>query len=110
MPEYDFAATMQEEVEQLRRELAAPEVRPALTEMARRFETSEEEALAALWRASKRHGETLAVFAGELKAQFEREAAEGADEATEGADDATEGADAATAPKDAEGAGSSGRA
>jgi hypothetical protein len=77
MPEYDFAATVREEVEQLRRELASPEVRPALDEMARRFGTSEEEALAALWRASKRHGETLLAFAGELRAQFEREAAEG---------------------------------
>ena len=89
MPEYDFAATMRQEVEQLRRELAAPEVRPALTEMARRFGTSGEETLAALWRASKRHGETLAVFAGELKAQFEREAAEGA----EGEEGATQGTD-----------------
>jgi hypothetical protein len=77
MPEYDFAATMRQEVEQLRRELASEDVRPALTELARRFGASEEEALAALWRASKRHGETLAVFAGELKAQFEREAAAG---------------------------------
>jgi hypothetical protein len=105
MPEYDFAATMQEEVEQLRRELAAPEVRPALTEMARRFGTSEEEALAALWRASKRHGETLAVFSGELKAQFEREAAAGADEAAAGTDDATAGGAAAS-----KGAGGSGGA
>ena len=59
MPEYDFAATMREEVEQLRREIGAPDLRPALSEMAQRFQVSEEEALAALWRASKRHGETL---------------------------------------------------
>jgi hypothetical protein len=77
MPEYDFAATVREEVEQLRRELADPDVPPALREMAQRFGTSEPEALAALWRASKRHGETLAVFAGELRAQFEREHAAG---------------------------------
>jgi Flp pilus assembly protein TadB len=76
MPEYDFAATMREEVEQLRREIGAPDVRPALNEMAQRFQVSEDEALAALWRASKRHGETLSVFIGELRAQFEREAAQ----------------------------------
>ena len=85
MPEYDFAATMRQEVEQLRRELAGEDVRPALGEIARRFGASEEEALAALWRASKRHGETIAVFIGELKAQFEREAAEGLPAAPAGA-------------------------
>jgi len=78
MPEYDFAATMREEVEQLRREMGAPDLRPALSEMAQRFQVTEEEALAALWRASKRHGETLSVFVGELRAQFEREAAQAA--------------------------------
>jgi Flp pilus assembly protein TadB len=78
MPEYDFAATMREEVEQLRRETGAPDLRPALSEMAQRFQVTEEEALAALWRASKRHGETLSVFIGELRAQFEREAAQAA--------------------------------
>jgi hypothetical protein len=77
MAEYDFAATVREEVEQLRRELTVEDLRPALSEMAGRFGVSEAEALAALWRASKRHGETLLVFAGELKAQFEREAAAG---------------------------------
>jgi hypothetical protein len=76
MPDYDFAATMREEVEQLRRETSAPELRPALAEMAQHFQVSEEEALAALWRASKRHGETIAVFIGELRTQFEREAAQ----------------------------------
>jgi hypothetical protein len=81
MPEYDFAATVREEVEQLRRELAAPEVGPALQEMGQHFGISREEALAALWRASKRHGETLAVFAGELRAQFEREQAAGGPDA-----------------------------
>ncbi|HEX2515998.1 MAG TPA: hypothetical protein VH257_14925 [Chloroflexota bacterium] len=78
MPEYDFAATMREEVEQLRREIGAPDLRAGLSEMAQRFQVSEEEALAALWRASKRHGETLSVFVGELRGQFEREAAQAA--------------------------------
>ena len=78
MPEYDFAATMREEVEQLRREIGAPDLRAGLSEMAQRFQVSEEEALAALWRASKRHGETLSVFVGELRGQFEREAAQSA--------------------------------
>lgn len=89
MPEYDFAATMREEVEQLRRELVSPDVRPAVAELARRFGTSDDEALAALWRASKRHGETLAVFASELRGQLERESAAtasgGTDVAPEGA-------------------------
>lgn len=76
MPDYDFAATVREEVQQLRRELAAPEVATAVQAMAQRFGVSEAEALAVLWRASKRHGEALAVFASELQGQFEREAAE----------------------------------
>jgi Flp pilus assembly protein TadB len=77
MPEYDFAATVKEEVAQLERELAAADVLPALPEMAQRFGVSEGAILAALWRACKRHGETLSVFLGELRAQFAREAAEG---------------------------------
>ena len=44
-------------------------------EVARRTGASEGEALASLWRTSKRHGETLTVFAGELREQFARETA-----------------------------------
>jgi hypothetical protein len=76
MPIYDFVATVQEEVRQLRRELVDPEVRPALRDVAQRLGITEEEALAVVWRASKRHGETIGVFAGELQAQYAREAAE----------------------------------
>ncbi|MGH2350869.1 MAG: hypothetical protein ACRDI2_05785 [Chloroflexota bacterium] len=75
MPEYDFATTVREELEQLTKELATPNTGEAIREMAQRFGASEPEMLAALWRASKRHGETLLVFAGELRAQFERETA-----------------------------------
>lgn len=75
MPDYDFAATVREEVAQLRRELALPTTMSAVQALAQRFGVTEGEALAVLWRASKRHGETLTVFAGELQGQFEREAA-----------------------------------
>jgi hypothetical protein len=109
MPEYDFAATMREEVEQLRREIGAPDLRAGLSEMAQRFQVSEEEALAALWRASKRHGETLSVFVGELRGQFEREAAQAAGAAgaagAPGAAGVTDTASAETAAGAAGGAG-----
>ncbi|HEX2033932.1 MAG TPA: hypothetical protein VHS99_07090 [Chloroflexota bacterium] len=75
MPEYNFAATVQEEIAQLSRELGAEEVRQAIHEMAQRFGTADDVILAALWRASKRHGETLTVFVDELRGQFERETA-----------------------------------
>ena len=74
MPEYDFATGVREELEQLRKELAAPGTAEAVRALAQRFNAGEHEMLAALWRASKRHGETLTVFAGELNAQFQREA------------------------------------
>jgi hypothetical protein len=79
MPEYDFAASVREELEQLRKELAAPGLDDALAELGPRFAADERELLPALWRASKRHGETLTVFAGELKQQFAREAARAED-------------------------------
>jgi hypothetical protein len=105
MPEYDFAATMREEVEQLRREIGAPDLRAGLSEMAQRFQVSEEEALAALWRASKRHGETLSVFVGELRGQFEREAAQASGAAgTADASGAAGVSDSASAEKAAAGA------
>jgi hypothetical protein len=75
MPEYDFAASVREELDQLRKELTAPGLGDALTELGPRFAADERELLPALWRASKRHGETLTVFAGELRQQFAREAA-----------------------------------
>jgi len=78
MPEYDFFRTVREELNQLQKELAAPGVRDLITSIAARLGVSHEEALAALWRASKRHGETLAVFGTELHSQFERETARAA--------------------------------
>jgi hypothetical protein len=75
MPEYDFAASVREELDQLGRELAAPAIQDGLAEMGRRFGVGERELLPALWRASKRHGETLTTFIDELRNQFAREAA-----------------------------------
>jgi molybdopterin converting factor small subunit len=75
MPEYDFFATVRNELQALRQELAAAGVREMIAEVAQRLGASEEETLAAMWRASKRHGETMAVFSQELRNQFAREAA-----------------------------------
>ena len=75
MPEYDFFGTLREELAQLRRELDAAGVRETVLSLSQRFNTRQDEMLAALWRSSKRHGETLAVFGRELAAQTEREAA-----------------------------------
>ena len=75
MPEYAFVASVRQEVEQLTAELAAPDVSQGIDEVAQRLGTPREVALAALWRASKRHGETLSVFLHELHNQHEREVA-----------------------------------
>ena len=75
MAEYDFASGVREELEHLRRELAAPDMAESVRELAARFGADEQHMLAALWRASKRRGESLTVFAGELRAQFQRETA-----------------------------------
>jgi len=75
MPEYAFVASVQQEIGQLTAELSAPDVSQGIDEVAQRLGISREVALAALWRASKRHGETLPVFLGELRTQHEREVA-----------------------------------
>jgi hypothetical protein len=75
MPEYDFFANVRTDIDLLRNEMSVPGVEEMVREVARRAGVNEREALAALWRTSKRHGETLGVFAGELRDQFERETA-----------------------------------
>jgi hypothetical protein len=46
-----------------------------IDEVARRLGANFDETLAALWRASKRHGETLSVFLQDLQQQHERDIA-----------------------------------
>lgn len=75
MAEYNFLASLQEELDQLARELVAPELQGALGQLAQRLGIEDGPLLAAIWRASKRHGETVTVFIRELNDQFEREAA-----------------------------------
>lgn len=75
MPVYDFVLSVREELEQLERELSKPEVRKGLKRVSQRLASAEDVTVAALWRASKRHGETLSVFITELDQQFERETA-----------------------------------
>lgn len=75
MPEYDFYATVRADLDQLQQELSADGVRDRVIAEAGRLGVEADVALAALWRASKRHGETLGVFLNELAAQTEREQA-----------------------------------
>ena len=75
MPEYDFYATVRADLAQLEKELDAECVSDGIDTVAARLGVARERALAALWRASKRHGESLGVFVGELKQQTERETA-----------------------------------
>jgi NAD(P)-dependent dehydrogenase (short-subunit alcohol dehydrogenase family) len=75
MPEYDFYATVKADLDQLTKEMDAEDLSAGIDAVAKRLGVPRERALAALWRASKRHGETLSVFLSELKQQDEREAA-----------------------------------
>ena len=75
MPEYDFFATVREELHQLRLELDTAGAHEAVQALVQQLRIPADEALAVLWRASKRHGETLAVFGHELASQLERETA-----------------------------------
>jgi hypothetical protein len=75
MPEYDFMNNVRGDIELLRKEMSAPGVEEMIREVAQRTGASEREALAALWRTSRRHGETLGVFVAELRDQFARETA-----------------------------------
>lgn len=76
MPEYDFFRTVREDLSELGKELAMPGVREAVDTFADRFGVERDLALAALWRMSKRHGETLSTFVAELNDQAQREAAQ----------------------------------
>ena len=73
MPEYDFYATVRSDLAQLEKELDAEGVDDGIDTVAAHLGVPRERALAALWRGSKRHGEALSVFIGELKQQTERE-------------------------------------
>jgi hypothetical protein len=75
MPEYNFINSVREELEQIRQEVADANTRATIDEVARRLGANYDETLAALWRASKRHGETLAVFLQDLQQQHERDVA-----------------------------------
>ena len=80
MPEYNFINSVREELGQIRQEASAAGVREMIDEVARRLSASYDETLAALWRASKRHGETLSVFLQDLRQQHEREVARQTDD------------------------------
>ncbi len=75
MAEYDFFATLREELNQIEREADGPGVHDAVRDFAQATGTTEARALAAFWRASKRHGESLEAFATEVREQREREIA-----------------------------------
>jgi hypothetical protein len=75
MPEYDFYATVRSDLDQLQKELAEEGVQGSVDKLAERLGVPSPVALAAAWRASKRHGETLGVFLSELGAQTQRETA-----------------------------------
>jgi hypothetical protein len=75
MPEYDFYATLRGDLEQLSKELDTEGVSQGIDSLASRLGVPRDRVLAALWRSSKRHGETLPVFLSELTAQDERERA-----------------------------------
>jgi hypothetical protein len=79
MPEYDFYATVQSDLSQLQKEIGAEGVSERIDALARRFGVARELALAALWRSSRRHGETLEVFVHELADQDQRETARARD-------------------------------
>ncbi len=79
MPEYDFYATVRSDLEQLQKELAAEGVGERIDALVGRFGVSRDLALAAIWRSSRRHGETLAVFVNELAEQDQRTAARAQD-------------------------------
>jgi hypothetical protein len=83
MPEYNFINSVREEVELIRQELAQSGTPEMIDEVAQRLGASREETLAALWRASKRHGETLTVFLRDLRQQHERDVARQSDEAAQ---------------------------
>ena len=75
MPEYDFFATVRADLAALEKELDAEGVSESLDTVATQLGVSRERALGAIWRSSKRHGETIGVFIQELKLQTERETA-----------------------------------
>jgi len=75
MPEYDFYATVRDDLTQLQKELEAEGAHDTVQVIAKRLGVPPDVALAALWRASKRHGETLSIFLGELTNQTQRETA-----------------------------------
>ena len=75
MPEYDFYATLRSDLAALEKELDAEGVSDGIDTVAAHLGVPRERVLAALWRSSKRHGESIGVFIGELKQQVERETA-----------------------------------
>ncbi|HEU5318271.1 MAG TPA: hypothetical protein VFX49_19320 [Chloroflexota bacterium] len=79
MPEYDFYASVKADLDQLSKELDVEGVSDAIDAAAKRLGIPRERALAAIWRASKRHGESVSVFLSELKQQDERERARSAE-------------------------------
>lgn len=75
MATYDFIATLREELNQIEREADGAGVADAVRACAAAYGVSEHVAFAAFWRASKRHGESLAAFAAEVREQQTRELA-----------------------------------
>ena len=75
MPEYDFYATLRSDLAALDNELDAEGVNDGIDAVAAHLAAPRERVLAALWRSSKRHGESVGVFVSELKQQVERETA-----------------------------------
>ena len=79
MPEYDFYATVKNDLDQLQKELDADGVGDRIDVLAQRLGVAREVARGALWRSSRRHGETLGVFVRELAEQDLRETARAAE-------------------------------
>lgn len=75
MAEYDFFATIREELNQLKREVDGVGVSDEVHALASAHGVSAQIAFAAMWRASKRHGQSLEAFAKEMRDQHERERA-----------------------------------
>lgn len=75
MADYDFLLALREELNQIVREADAPGVADAVRAFATASGVSEQHAFAAFWRASKRHGESLEAFAGEVRDQHQRQLA-----------------------------------
>jgi hypothetical protein len=75
MADYDFLLALREELNQIVREAGAPGVDDAVRAFAAASGVSEQHAFAAFWRASKRHGESLEAFAGEVRDQHQRQLA-----------------------------------